>query len=83
MVYTLYIKKKNKFALIMFFVSYYLFFLSLEKCYEGEDRCCKKWKWIKKKLIQETISCIIISILFEFIILKILSIFHFIFIIKL
>ena len=77
MVSTLYINKKNKFALIMFFVSYYLFFLSLEKCYEGEDRCCKKWKWIKKKLNQETISCIIISILFELIILKILSIFHF------
>ena len=70
------IKKRNKFALILFFFSYHLFFLSLEKCFEGEDRCCKKWKWIKKKLIQEAISCIIISTLFELIILKIISVFH-------
>ena len=70
------INKKNKFAFVLFFISYYFFFLSLEKCLEGEDICCQKVKWIKKKIIQEIISCIIISILFELIILKMVSKFH-------
>ena len=76
MVFNNRINKNNKIYLILFFISYFLFFLSLEKCYDGEDKCCQKNKWIKKKLIEEIISCIIISILFELIILKKASIFH-------
>jgi hypothetical protein len=60
----------------LFSMSYYLFYLSLEKCFEGEDICCLRIKWIKKKLIEEIISSILISILFELIILKFLSKFH-------
>ena len=70
------INKNNKFAFTLFFVSYYFFLLSLGKCLEGEDICCQKLEWIKKKIIQEIISCIMISILFELIILKIISKFH-------
>lgn len=55
---------------IFFILSYYLFFLSLEQCYEGVDICCKKFRWIKVKLVEESISCIITIILFELIILK-------------
>ena len=71
------INKINKIALILFFISYCLFFASLEKCFEGEGTCCKRIKWMKKKLYQEIISCFIISFLFELIILKIISLFHF------
>ena len=77
MVYKFYtINKNNKIGFLLFFISYYFFYISLEKCLEGEDRCCMKIEWIKKIIIQEIISCIIISILFELIILKILSKFH-------
>ena len=55
---------------ILFILSYYLFFLSLERCYEGEDICCMKFSWIKVKLVEESISCIITIILLELIILK-------------
>ena len=47
----------NTFIFAIFFISYYLYYLSLEKCYEGADVCCKKLKWIKKKLTQELASC--------------------------
>ena len=62
-------------------LSYYFYYLSLEKCFEGDDVCCKKWDWIKLKIIQLTISCIIIIVLLILIICNILSklhLFHFI-----
>ena len=34
---------------VIFIVVYYLYFLSLEGCFEGEKKCSKKSKWIKKK----------------------------------
>ena len=58
---------------ILFFLSYYFYFLSLEKCYNGWDVCCVKVDWIKKKLIQALISIFILSFLIELIILKIIS----------
>ena len=63
----------NFIFLILFFFSYYLFYLSLEKCYDGWDECCIKLKWIKLKLIEAIISVLILSVLIELIILKILS----------
>ena len=63
-------KVQNILICILFFISYYLFFLSLEKCTEGEDKCCMKLQWIKVKIIEELISCAITIILFEFIIFK-------------
>ena len=63
-------------TLSLFFLSYYLFYLSLEKCTEGEDNCCKKLVWMSIKVIEEIISSFIATILFEFMILKKISIFH-------
>jgi len=60
----------NNVIFILFILSYYLFFLSLEQCYEGVDICCKKLRGIKVKLVEESISCIITIILLELIILK-------------
>ena len=60
--------KKNYFDLLiflLFFFSYYLYFLSLERCFEGEDLCCQKDKWMKKKVIEESISCFLTIILFQ------------------
>ena len=67
---------KNTFIFGIFLISYYLYYLSLEKCYEGADICCKKLNWIKTKLIQELVSCALISILFQLLFYKIISRFH-------
>ena len=45
--------------------------------YQGEDVCCLKLSWIKRKVIEESISCIITIILLELIILNKISKFHF------
>ena len=66
----------NSFIFILFFLSYYFFFLSLEKCYEGDDICCRKFKWMKLKVIEEAISCLITVVLLELIILKKISKLH-------
>ena len=61
---------------IIFLLSYYLFFLSLERCTLGEDICCRKFSWMKKKIIEESISCILSIILLEAIILNKISKLH-------
>ena len=73
--------KKNKYKfkrifIFFFFASYCLFFLSLEGCFEGEDFCCMKWKWMKVKIVEELLSCFIMIILLELMILKKLDKFH-------
>ena len=69
-------KYSNLLIFALFFFSYFSFFLSLERCLEGEDVCCKKVKWMKKKVIEEAISCILIIILFELMIKKKISKLH-------
>ena len=74
---------KNIRNFLLFLFAYLLYFLSLEKCYDGMDECCMKQKWIKMKLIEEIISCIIISIMFILMFYEKISkfhIFHFIFV---
>ena len=47
--------KENKtliFSLCLFVFSYFLYYLSLEKCLEGFDICSLKVKWITMKLIE-------------------------------
>ena len=61
---------------ISFFLLYFLFFLSLERCYEGEDKCCMRFKWMKKKIIQESISIFLTIIIFIMMLLKIISKIH-------
>ena len=46
------------------------YLLSLEACYEGEGPCSFKVGWIKRKLIEELISCILLTIMIQLIILK-------------
>ena len=46
----------NLFGLLLFLISYYFYYLSLEKCYDGEDICSKKLEWIYQKVIQLIIS---------------------------
>ena len=72
----------NLLSLALFIISYYLYFLSLEKCFEGIDICSKKWEWIIVKITQLIISLIIIIFLIILMIYNIISkfhIFHFIF----
>ena len=77
----LYIFFKSKY-LIFFFVSfYYLYYLSLEKCYLGIDKCGLKSKWIKTKVLQLFISSEILTFLTELIFYNLISKKHFIHII--
>ena len=66
----------NGFIFFLFLLSYYFFFLSLEKCLEGEGTCCTRHKWMKKKIVEELISCFLSLILLELIILKKISKLH-------
>ena len=66
----------NILGLVLFIISYYLYFLSLEKCFEGIDKCSKKWEWIMLKIAQLIISLIIIIILIILMIYNIISKFH-------
>ena len=66
----------NGFIFFLFLLSYYFFFLSLEKCLEGEGTCCRRHKWMKKKIVEELISCFLSLILLELIILKKISKLH-------
>ena len=80
--------KKKKFLIIfnkykldfiasfLFIITYYLYFLSLEKCFNGFDYCALKTKWILIKLFEAGISYVILSILLEGIILNIISKYH-------
>ena len=63
-------------SVILFVLSYLLYFLSLEKCYSGIDICSKNIKWILRKLLELITSCIIMSILIELIFYKLISKFH-------
>ena len=67
---------KNLLILFFFFLSYFFFFLSLEKCLEGEGICCRKFGWMKKKVIEEIFSLILSLILLELMILKKISVLH-------
>ena len=61
---------------VNFLLSYYLYFLALEKCKEGQYRCSQKINWIYKKLAQAIVSSIIMAILFELMLLKLTTKLH-------
>ena len=61
-----------------FLLSYYLYFLSLEKCMSGEIVCSRKINWIQKKITQSILSSIFLGILIELIILKLITKLNFI-----
>lgn len=66
----------NGIAIFFFVVSYYFYYLSLEKCFIGEGECSLRWNWILKKIIQLVISILIILILILLIIYNIISKLH-------
>ena len=54
-----------KISIILFIISYYLYYLSLEKCYAGFDVCADRTTWISIKLSQLISSSLIMAILIE------------------
>ena len=66
----------NILSLLLFITSYYFYYLSLEKCFEGEKACSQKWEWIMLKLTQLIISLVIIIFLIILMIFKQISRFH-------
>ena len=66
---------------IFFFISYLLYYNSLEKCIRGVDECPRRINWIKIKIKQVIFSCLVMLILIELIIYKKISRFHLIHII--
>ena len=77
------IKKLRKPTLIFigFGLSYLFYLLSLESCSRGEGPCSTDFNWIKIKVIEEIISCVLMTIMTQLIILKIISKIHLIHII--
>jgi len=69
------------FVNVFFFLSYKLYYNSLEKCFKGMDECATNIKWIKARVKEVIFSCIIMIILFELIIYKKISRLHLIHII--
>jgi hypothetical protein len=72
------IKYLNILSSILFILSYYFFFLSLERCYDGESICCRKSRWMIKKVIEEIVSCLLVIISIELILFKKSTKLHFI-----
>ena len=63
-------------ALSVFIISYILYYLSLEKCFDGEELCGNNMKWIYTKVFELILSCELISLLIATIIFKLVSKFH-------
>ena len=61
---------------LLFFLSYSLYYKSLEKCTKGQDMCTRMINWIKVKIAQLIFSCLIMVVLFELIIYKKISQMH-------
>jgi hypothetical protein len=73
------ISKKCKFSkvvYIFFILSYYLYYLALEKCMKGQYLCGKNFRWIHKKLAQAILSALIIAIMIELMILRLVTKLH-------
>ena len=66
----------NIISILLFITSYYLYYLSLEKCLDGIDKCGARWDWIKTKIKQLVISGILIIFLINLMALKIISKLH-------
>ena len=66
---------------LFFFISYLLYYISLEKCLEGMDVCPRRVDWMQNKIKEIFFSCLIMVILIELIIYKRISKLHLIHII--
>ena len=56
---------KDLFIHLLFFFIYLYYFLSLEICSDGIEICSQKFEWIIKKVKQEIISCILMTIMIQ------------------
>ena len=63
-------------ASFFFIISYFLYYLSLEKCFDGEELCGNNMKWIYTKVFELILSCELISFLIATIIFNFVSKFH-------
>ena len=66
----------NLISLLLFIISYYFYYLSLEKCLQGDEKNKKKWNWMVSKIIQLIISVVIIIFLGILIIYNLISRLH-------
>ena len=64
------------FTFILFIIAYSFYYLSLEKCFDGEELCGNNMKWIYKKVFELIISCELISFLLALIIFNYSSKLH-------
>ena len=64
------------FTFILFVIAYSFYYLSLEKCLDGEELCGNNMKWIYKKVFELIISCELISFLLALIIFNYASKLH-------
>ena len=63
-------------TILVFLLSYYLYYLSLEPCFAGLDVCVFRKKWIKNKVIEAILPVLINAIFFELMIFKIITKLH-------
>ena len=70
-------QKKNinkcKIENIFFLFSYYLYYLSLEKCIQGFDECATNYHWIYMKIFEAIMSSFILALLIEFMFYNLIS----------
>ena len=59
-----------------FGLSYLFYYFSLESCFDGEGPCATYIDWIKSKVIEEIISCLLLIIMIQMMILNIISKMH-------
>ena len=63
-------------SIFLFIFIYYLYYLSLEKCFNGLRNCSRNTKWISEKLNEGLLCSILLSISLELIIQNVISKVH-------
>ena len=61
---------------VLYIISYYIYYLSLERCLDGEEICGNNMKWIYTKVVELVIASELISVLFALMIFNISTKFH-------
>ena len=68
--------RKNYYVILGFFLLYVYYFKSLEKCFDGEDGCSFKFKWIMDRLREGITSCVLMVIMMQLLLFNIISKVH-------
>ena len=64
---------KYLFVILIFAVIYLFYFLSLEKCNEGLEKCSLKLSWIESIIKKEFFSCVLLELMLQLMFLNIIS----------